>query len=69
MYDSKQLGKRLATVNAMLNAGKRGFKPIGISEEQLEHIEFLSLDYITVDGEWYSDSEIKLGKLGYGISA
>ena len=51
---------------AMLNS-KKAFKPIEISEDGLELIEFLSLDCTTSDGEWHSDSEIKIDKLGYVI--
>ena len=51
---------------AMLNA-KKAFKPIEISEDGLELIEFLSLDSTAADGEWHSDSEIKIDKLGYVI--
>ena len=50
-----------------LNAGKKGFKPIEISDEGLELIEFLSLDCTAAAGEWHSDSEIKIDKLGYVI--
>ena len=52
---------------ALLNAGKKGFKPIEISEEGLELIEFLSLDCTAADGEWHSDSEIKIDKNGFVI--
>ena len=41
--------------------------PIEISEEGLELIEFLSLDCTAAEGEWHSDSEIKIDKLGYVI--
>ena len=51
---------------AMLNS-KKAFKPIEISEDGLELIEFLSLDCTAADGEWLSDSEIKIDKLGYVI--
>lgn len=51
---------------AMLNS-KKAFKPIEISEEGLELVEFLSLDCTARDGEWHSDSEIKIDKLGYVI--
>lgn len=51
---------------AMLNS-KKAFKPIEISEDGLELIEFLSLDCSAADGEWHSDSEIKIDKLGYVI--
>ena len=51
---------------AMINS-KKAFKPIEISEDGLELIEFLSLDCTAADGEWHSDSEIKIDKLGYVI--
>ena len=51
---------------AMLNS-KKTFKPIEISEDGLELIEFLSLDCTAAEGEWHSDSEIKIDKLGYVI--
>ena len=52
---------------ALLNAGKKGFQPIEISDEGLELIEYLSLDCTVAAGEWHSDSEIKIDKLGYVI--
>ena len=61
------LGKIMEYNNkARLNA-KKTFKPIEISEEGLELIEFLSLDCTAAEGEWHSDSEIKIDKLGYAI--
>lgn len=51
---------------SLLNA-KKGFKPIAISEDGLELIEYLSLDCTSTEGEWHSDSEIKIDKLGYVI--
>ncbi len=50
---------------ALQNAGKKGFKPIEISDEGLELIEYLSLDCTAASGEWHADSEIKIDKLGY----
>lgn len=50
----------------MLNS-KKSFKPIEISEEGLEIIEFLSLDCTSDSGEWHSDSELKIDKNGYVI--
>lgn len=52
---------------ALLNAGKKGFQPIEISNEGLELIEYLSLDCTAAAGEWHSDAEIKIDKLGYVI--
>lgn len=43
------------------------FKPILISDEGLETIEWLSLDCTASEGEWFSDTEIKIDKLGYTI--
>lgn len=53
---------------AFLNSsGKKPYKPIQISEEGLELIEFLSLDCTSSKGVWHSDSEIKIDKNGYVI--
>lgn len=53
---------------ARMNASpKKPFKPIEISEEGLELIEYLSLDCTAADGAWHSDSGIKIDKLGYVI--
>lgn len=46
---------------------KKEFTPITISEEGLELIEFLSVDCTAQDGEWHSDSEIKIDKNDYVI--
>ncbi|MBR6046796.1 MAG: site-specific DNA-methyltransferase [Bacteroidaceae bacterium] len=47
----------------------KAFKPIEISDEGLETIEWLSLDCSTADKQapWHSDSEIKIDRLGYVI--
>lgn len=50
-----------------LNTKGKKFKPIVISEEGLELIEWLSVDCTNADGEWNSDSEIKIDKLGFVI--
>ena len=53
---------------ARMNAtAKKQFKPIDISEDGLELIEFLSLDCTAADGEWHSDNEIKIDKNGFVI--
>jgi adenine-specific DNA-methyltransferase len=53
---------------ARLNTtAKKPFKPIEISEDGLELIEYLSLDCTADQGEWHSDSEIKIDKNGYVI--
>lgn len=60
-------GKILEFNNKNVFNSKKNFKPIAISEDGLELIEFLSLDCTSVDGEWHSDSEIKIDKNGYVI--
>ena len=53
---------------ARMNAtDKKPFKPIEISDTGLELIEYLSLDCTAAQGEWYSDSEIKIDKNGFVI--
>ena len=54
--------------NGVLNSTeKKPFTPIEISEEGLETIEWLSLDCTASEGEWHSDSEIFIDKLGYVV--
>ena len=45
------------------------FKPIEISDEGLETIEWISLDCINADKQapWHSDAEVKIDRLGYVI--
>lgn len=51
-----------------MGADKKGkFRPIQISLEGLEMIEYLSIDCTASTGEWHSDSEVKIDKLGYVI--
>ena len=53
---------------AFLNSTeKKPYKPIEISEDGLELIEFLSVDCTSAEGEWHSDSEIKIDKNGFII--
>ena len=61
------LGKIMEFNNKSRLNAKKSFKPIAVSEDGLELIEFLSLDCTACDGEWHSDSEIKIDKLGYVI--
>ena len=48
---------------------EKEFKPIVISDEGLETIEWISLDCTNVDKQapWQSDTEIKIDRLGYVI--
>ena len=53
---------------AFLNSSeKKPYKPIEISEGGLELIEFISLDCTATEGEWHSDSEIKIDKNSFVI--
>ena len=53
---------------AFLNSSeKKPYKPIEISEDGLELIEFLSVDCTATEGEWHSDCEIKIDKNGFVI--
>ena len=47
----------------------KAFKPIEISDEGLETIEWLSLDCSTAEKQapWHSDAEVKIDRLGYVI--
>lgn len=58
-------------INGQTQASAKGkeFKPILISEEGLETIEWLSVDSTTDDknAPWHSDAEIKIDRLGYVI--
>ncbi|MBD5406103.1 MAG: site-specific DNA-methyltransferase [Treponema sp.] len=53
---------------AFINSSeKKPYKPIVISDESLELIELISVDCSEPDGEWHSDSEIKIDKNGFVI--
>ncbi len=43
----------------------KGFKPIEISEDGLELIEWVSADCTAAEGPWRSDAEIKIDKRGF----
>ena len=51
------------------NGKEKEFKPIVISDEGLETIEWISLDCTNSDKQapWHSDTEIKIDRLGYVI--
>ena len=70
-FISDRVLSKIAEFNqkAFLNSSaKKPYKPIEISEEGLELIEFLSVDCTETEGEWHSDSEIKIDKNGYVIA-
>lgn len=51
----------------LISSKKKPYKPVEISEDGLELIEFLSIDCTASEGEWHSESEIKIDKNGYVI--
>lgn len=69
-FISDRVLSKIAEFNqkALLNSSaKKPYKPIEISEDGLELIEFLSIDCTAAEGEWHSDSEIKIDKNGFVI--
>ncbi len=69
-FISDRVMNKIAEFNqkSFLNSSKKKpYKPIEISEEGLELIEYLSLDCTATEGEWHSDNEIKIDKNGYVI--
>lgn len=69
-FISDRVLSKIAEFNqkAFLNSSaKKPYKPIEISEDSLELIEFLSVDCTAAEGEWHSDSEIKIDKNGFAV--
>lgn len=69
-FISDRVLSKIAEFNqkALLNSSaKKPYKPIEISEDGLELIEFLSIDCTSTEGKWNSDSEIKIDKNGFVI--
>ncbi len=73
-FHSDRVQRKIDEVNLkgqhqVLNQGKV-FKPIEISDEGLETIEWVSLDCTNAakDAAWHSDAEIKIDRLGYVIN-
>ena len=72
-YHSDRVKRKIDeyNINGQTQASAKGkeFKPILISEEGLETIEWLSVDSTTADknAPWHSDTEIKIDRLGYVI--
>lgn len=73
-FHSDRVQRKIDEVNlkGQAQALKQGkeFKPIEISDEGLETIEWVSLDCTNADKDaaWQSDAEIKIDRLGYVIS-
>ena len=69
-FISDRVLSKIAEFNpkALLNSStKKPYKPIEISDDGLELIEFLSVDCTSTEGKWNSDSEIKIDKNGFVV--
>lgn len=68
-FSSDRVYEKIREFNSknLLNDKKKNFKPIEISNEGLEMIEYLSLDCENSEGAWTSSSEIKIDKKGFVI--
>lgn len=69
-FISDRVLSKIAEFNqkALLNSSaKKPYNSIEISEDGLELIEFLSIDCTAAEGEWHSDSEIKIDKNGFVV--
>ena len=66
-FVSDRLTQKINEFNqkAEANSKKKAFHPIVISDNGLELIEWLSVDCTSIEGEWHSDTEIKIDKNGY----
>ena len=77
-FHSDRVLKKIEEVNAKgeqqafqqkAKGKEKGFKPVIISDEGLETIEWLSLDCRNAekDAPWHSDTEIRIDRLGYVV--
>ena len=71
-FTSDRVAQKIAAYNdkAYVNSSaKKPFRPILLSEEGLEAIEYISIDATHAEqtAPWHSDEEIKLDKAGYVI--
>ena len=77
-FQSDRVLKKIEEVNAKgeqqafqqkAKGKEKGFKPVIISDEGLETIEWLSLDCRNAekDAPWHSDTEIRIDRLGYVV--
>ena len=67
-YTSDRLEGKISEYNAKgILQGKKGFKPIAVSEEGLELIECVSLDCTASDGVWHADAEVYIDRNGFVV--
>ncbi|WP_299369086.1 site-specific DNA-methyltransferase [uncultured Porphyromonas sp.] len=63
-FHSDRVERKISEYNERLLQQPKCTKPITLSEEGLEQIEYLSLDCTHSDGPWHSDTELIIDKLG-----
>ncbi len=67
-FTSDRLEGKISEYNAKgVLQGKKGFKPLSVSEDGLELIECVSLDCTASEGAWHADSEIYIDRYGYAF--
>ena len=71
-FASDRVAQKIAAYNdkAYVNSSaKKPFRPILLSEEGLEAIEYISIDvtHAAQDAPWHSDEEMRIDKAGYVI--
>lgn len=68
-FSSDRVERKIRSFNLKCaqNDKKGTFKPIVLSENGLELIELISIDYDHGDGPWHSDYEIKIDKTSYVV--
>ncbi|WP_308558259.1 site-specific DNA-methyltransferase [uncultured Porphyromonas sp.] len=63
-FHSDRVERKISEYNERFLQQPKCTKPITLSEEGLEQIEYLSLDCTHSDGPWHSDTELIIDKLG-----
>lgn len=68
-FMSDRVSQKIIDYNAKCHANdKKGtFKPIDISEDGLELIEYVSIDCTATEGVWHSDAEVKIDRNSFVI--
>lgn len=63
-FHSDRVARKISEYNERLLQQPKCTKPITLSEEGLEQIEYLSLDCTHSDGPWHSDTELIIDRFG-----
>lgn len=64
-FASDRLRQKIDEYNQKRALGSKPHKPIELSDDGLELIEWLSLDCTNSQGPWQADAEVKIDKYGY----